>query len=178
MRFSAIAAGLFAAVAIATPIVKREDDCDDGAPCMTQADAETVAANFRSLIVDFSAADAKKFLTANYHDYSSSVNTLIDSGCTTPLPLDAVTFASRAAFITGQGSQPAIPWQTLNVWHTCDTVIARWRSAQAPEEITGIVVMETAYVDGEYKIETVYSEFNSGAWLVDIGVWTPSCPAS
>jgi hypothetical protein len=36
--------------------------------------------------------------------------------------------------------------------------------------------METTY-DGSWKIETVYSEFNSGAWLVNLGVFTPpQCP--
>ena len=52
----------------------------------------------------------------------------------------------------------------------------RWRSRpgpNAPEEVTGIVVLETVpSVPGSrypHKIETVYSEFNSGAWLVDLG---------
>jgi hypothetical protein len=57
----------------------------------------------------------------------------------------------------------------------------RWRSAQTPEEVTGIVVMETQYTGksaNPYKIKTVYSEFNSGAWLVNLGVFTPSCSSS
>ena len=37
--------------------------------------------------------------------------------------------------------------------------------------------METEYVDGEFDIATVYSEFNSGAWLVDLGTFNPTCPA-
>jgi hypothetical protein len=37
--------------------------------------------------------------------------------------------------------------------------------------------METVY-DGSWKIETVYSEFNSGAWLVNLNVFTPTCSAS
>jgi len=52
----------------------------------------------------------------------------------------------------------------------------RWRSRpalNATEEVTGIVVLETVpSVPGSrypHKIETVYSEFNSGAWLVDLG---------
>ncbi len=29
-----------------------------------------------------------------------------------------------------------------------------------------------------WLIKTVYSEFNSGAWLVNLGVFTPTCSAS
>lgn len=35
--------------------------------------------------------------------------------------------------------------------------------------------METVYseVEGQWLISTVYSEFNSGAWLVNLGVFKP-----
>ena len=62
------------------------------------------------------------------------------------------------------------------MWHNCDTVILNWRSAQTPQLVTGNVVLETAY-DGAWKIKTTYSEFNSGAWLVNLGVFEPTCPA-
>ena len=69
------------------------------------------------------------------------------------------------------------PFEQLNIWHNCDTVAIRWQSAQSPEIVTGNIVMETTY-DGSWKIETVYSEFNSGAWLVNLGVFKPSCNAT
>jgi hypothetical protein len=50
-----------------------------------------------------------------------------------------------------------------------------------PEEVTGIIVMETKYqksTSEPFLIKTVYSEFNSGAWLVDLNVFTPSCSSS
>jgi len=31
--------------------------------------------------------------------------------------------------------------------------------------------METVYQGGSWLIQTVYSEFNSGAWLVDLGAF-------
>jgi hypothetical protein len=73
----------------------------------------------------------------------------------------------------------------LKTWHTCDAVIIRWVSSTpgtvTPEEqVTGIIVMETR-ANGHpnppepWLIETVYSEFNSGAWLYDLGIFTPSC---
>ena len=38
--------------------------------------------------------------------------------------------------------------------------------------------MEAAYQDDTWKIQTVYSEFNSGAWLVNLGVFKPdNCTA-
>lgn len=54
----------------------------------------------------------------------------------------------------------------------------RWRTtvaANATETVTGIIVLETVEAppdysgSEEYLIQTVYSEFNSGAWLVDLG---------
>lgn len=47
-----------------------------------------------------------------------------------------------------------------------------------PEAVTGIVILETTPNTGSgtpYLIDTVYSEFNSGAWLADLGVFSPSC---
>jgi len=181
MRSIAIVAGLFAVAALATPTpVKREEPCDDDAPpCLTYDQATVVANNFGSLISAYSVADANKYLTVDYTDYSDSVTELINGGCTGPQPLGAATFTSRASFEAGQGSQPDIPFQILNLWHTCDTVVIRWRTALTPEFVTGIIVMETTYEPNNaaepFKINTVYSEFNSGAWLVDLGVFTPSC---
>lgn len=107
MRTSAVATGLFAAAAYATSAPTCE-----GPPCMTAAQAQTVATNFGDLISAYSTANAEAYLTADYTDYSSSVNTLIDYGCPAgPVPLDAPTFTSRAAFIKGQGSQPDIPFK-------------------------------------------------------------------
>ena len=98
--------------------------------------------------------------------------------------LGQATFTSRAAFMAGQGSQADIPFDILNVWHTCDTVVLRWRTTVAPgapEFVTGIIVLETTYQKSTtepYLINTVYSEFNSGAWLVDLGTFVPSCSSS
>ena len=98
----------------------------------------------------------------------------------------SATFNSRAAFEAGQGSQPPIPFELLNFWYNCDTVFIRWRSiiaAGAPEFVTGIIVAEAVQAPAGNKypwlINTVYSEFNSGAWLVDIGSFVPqNCTSS
>jgi len=183
--FSLIATASLAASAVAFPESffnsNKKVAARDGA-CQSLADATQVADNFQNLIANYSDALANASLTVGFEDYSASVTSLIDNGCTGPQPLDAVTFDGRAAFEAGQGSQPAIPFERLNLWYNCDTVFLRWRTALTPEFVTGIIVLETtqAPAGAEYPwlINTVYSEFNSGAWLVDLGSFTPNCSAT
>jgi len=146
-----------------------------GSRCMNKAEAQQVATNFGDLLTNYTESLANASLTSNYHDYTDSVIELINSGCTTPVTLGSATFSSRASFEAGQSGQGAIPYEQLNIWHTCDTVFLRWRSAMSPEEVTGIIVAECVYTHNTWKIETLYSEFNSGAWLVDLGIFVPSC---
>ncbi|CAK4030984.1 Hypothetical predicted protein [Lecanosticta acicola] len=156
----------------------------DGAPCLTDSAASRVANNFAALIRSYTPELAEQALCTDFTDYSDSVAELINSGCPNgPQALGAATFTSLASFMAGQGSQPAIPFEILNTWHNCDTVTMRWRTSApgtvVPEEpVTGIVVMETIYAgsgnDEPWLIETVYSEFNSGAWLYDLGIFVPT----
>ena len=156
---------------------------------MTSADAEKVANNFKDLInLPFDTELAKASMCETFHDYSDGVNELINAGCAGPQALGSATFSSRKEFIDGQSGQPTIPFSILNLWNTCNTVMMRWRSSapgtvQPEQEVTGIVVIETtpnpkAGSDQPYLMETVYSEFNSGAWLYDLGNFTTSCTAS
>ena len=124
----------------------------------------------------------------SFHDYSDGVNELINAGCEGPQKLGMPTFASREEFIQGQSTQRPIPFKILKVWHSCSEVMMRWRSpapgsAKPEQEVTGLVVIETqpnseAGSDQPFLMETVYSEFNSGAWLYDIGNFTASCTAA
>lgn len=86
MRSFAFAAGLFAVAAIATPLPSSsKEPCDENAPpCMTFNEASVVAENFRQSIVNYSNASAEANFATDFVDYSSSVNTLIDGGCTGP----------------------------------------------------------------------------------------------
>ncbi|KAK5171109.1 uncharacterized protein LTR77_004253 [Saxophila tyrrhenica] len=160
------------------------------ATCMATKDAVKVAQNFRALIhEEFNTTLAQTAMTKDFTDYSDSVITLINGGCVDgPVALTTPTFSTRKEFIAGQSSQPPIPFKILNLWHTCSTVIIRWR-ASAPgtitttqEPVTGIIVIETQpnrkkVNDQPFLIQTVFSEFNSGAWLYDLGVFDPTCPA-
>ncbi|CZT22425.1 uncharacterized protein RCC_08295 [Ramularia collo-cygni] len=149
--------------------------------CMDDNEAQQVATNFKNLIVEYSEELANSSLTVEFKDYSDSVIELINSGCPNTLQdLGTATFNSRAEFIAGQSQQPSIPWEQLNIWHTCTSVFVRWVSkgeGQEPEQVTGIVVLETKYDSESWVIHTVYSEFNSGAWLVNLGLFEPSCSA-
>jgi len=177
---SVLLTSALAVCASATPLDKRF-----GA-CLTNSEAQTVANNFRATIaLPFNKAFVRKTFTKDFEDFSDSVNELINAGCPNgPAPLGSATFSSRHAFILGQSSQPPITFNILNVWHNCNTVIVRWFTPNpgtittAQEQVTGIIVLEVVPGTSSsepWLIQTVFSEFNSGAWLYDLGIFTPSC---
>ncbi|KAF1964771.1 hypothetical protein BU23DRAFT_547058 [Bimuria novae-zelandiae CBS 107.79] len=156
--------------------------------CLTNKAAMRVALNFRSTITDYTNATADRVFSPNFVDYSDGVNELMNGGCPNgPKPLGSPTFSSLEEFKAAQGTQPTIPFEILKVWHNCEAVTLRWRSSQPgfvepAQQVTGIIVLETEYVGkrGEepFLIDTVYSEFNSGAWLYDLGIFVPQCNRS
>ena len=104
--------------------------------------------------------------------YANIFFRLIDQGCPNgPQTLGDPTFASRAAYFAAARNQAPTPFEILNIWFTCDTVIVRWR-AIAPyagvtgvtpqEDVTGIVVIETtpnpSSESQPFRFETIYSE--------------------
>ena len=86
-----------------------------------------------------------------------------------------------------QSSQPPIPFTILKIWHNCNAVFLRWRTdapgtVQPEQPVTGIIAIETVpnpkkRTDQQWLIKVVYSEFNSGAWLYDLGIFKPECKA-
>jgi hypothetical protein len=171
--FTVFATASLAALAVATPEPVFGSKSKRDGTCMSASDAQQVATNFGTLLTDYTDELANATLTEGFDDYTSSVATLIDNGCTGPQSLTEVTFAGRAAFEAAQSGQPAIPFEQLNLWYNCDTVFLRWRTALTPEFVTGIAVIETvpAPAGSEYAwlLNTLNSEFNVGAWLVDLG---------
>jgi len=150
-----------------------------GAFCLCDSDADVIGNDFAELISNYSEDFAKKVLADDYTDQSDSVNTLIDSGTTSPIPLGSLTFASKAAFLAGQGTQPNIPFTILQTWHTCDTVIIRWVANPGAQQVQGfdaLIVEPSSNGFQPYQIKTTYGEFNSGAWLADLG--RPECKNS
>jgi len=156
--------------------------------CVTDAEADQIATSYAALIVSYSDSLADTVLAPNFTDYSESVNTLINScpqgDAAKPLPLLAPTFTSLEQFKIGQGQQPSINFERLNLWHSCDTVIIRWLTTNTapipePKPVVGLISMEvipnTNGTEYPWLIDTVYSEFDAGAWLqnlVEAGICT------
>jgi hypothetical protein len=171
--------------AVAAPTEKRGARSSQ---CVNDYEADVIAADYAALIVSYSDALADAVLAPNFTDYSESVNTLINScpqgDAAKPLPLLAPTFTSREQFKIGQGQQPSINFERLNLWHSCDTVIVRWQTTNTapipePKPVVGLISMEvipnTNGTGKPWLIDTVYSEFDAGAWLqnlVEAGICT------
>jgi hypothetical protein len=147
--------------------------------CVTDAEADQIATAYADLIVSYSDALADAVLAENFTDYSESVNTLINScpqgDAAKPIPLLAPTFTSREQFKIGQGQQPSINFERLNLWHSCDTVIVRWQTTNTapipePKPVVGLISMEVIKNQNTtssypWIIDTVYS---AGAWLQNL----------
>jgi hypothetical protein len=178
--FSSIALISLAVIgAFAAPAEKRH--YNRSAQCVTDAEADQIASDYAALIVSYSDALADAALAPNFTDYSESVNTLINScpqgDAAKPLPLLAPTFTSLEQFKIGQGQQPSINFERLNLWHSCDTVIVRWMTTNTapipePKPVVGLISMEviknTNGTGKPWLIDTVYSEFDAGAWLQNL----------
>ncbi|KAH0370488.1 hypothetical protein KCU65_g2459, partial [Aureobasidium melanogenum] len=157
-------------------------------PCISAADASLIGTSFGLTISNYTEALAVQLFTNNFTDQSDSVNTLIHEPGLTAQDLGGLTFTSKAEFLAGQGAQPPVPFKILNLWNTCNTVIIRWLSAQTPLPVQGIsiasVVPAIAGQGGgfgvgpqKWQISAIVAEFNSGAWLGNLGY--PECkPAS
>lgn len=82
-----------------------------------------------------------------------------------------MTFSSKQAFITGSGSQPPLVLQTLDQFNSCNAISWRWISVTGTgnnvEKVKGI---DNFYINSQGQIKTTYAEFNSGAWLADLGL--------
>ncbi|TKA71903.1 hypothetical protein B0A55_07193 [Friedmanniomyces simplex] len=154
--------------------------------CLDRNEAQQVATNYGDLIASYTQAQAEAALSWDFTDFSESVNSLI-VGCpqgsaalqaaAAQLPLLSASFSNRTAFEEGQGQQAAINFYQLNMWHSCDTVIIRWETTNTANitgvrPVVGLISMETVEAPAgnmyPYQISTVYSEFDSAAWLANI----------
>jgi len=170
----AFAATLLAGSAVANSWAQPRDSF-----CLCDSDADQIAQDFADLISNFNATFANEVLADDYTDQSDSVNTLIDATGGN-IPLGALTFKTKQDFITASASQPPVPFTILQTWHTCDTVIIRWvahpptsKTTITEEQVQGfdaLIVEPSSNGFQPYQIKTTYGEFNSGAWLHDIGV--------
>lgn len=141
-----------------------------GAPvnCLTSSTASTLVSGFSSLLTAFDVNVANALLASDFTDTSDSINFLAG------IPFGSTTFPSKAAFIAGQGTQPAIGFSVLNIDAvTCDTIAFRWAATLGPQTpIKGINILKASNLNATtagWQIKTVFSEFNSGLWSQEIG---------
>ncbi|KAK3691213.1 hypothetical protein LTR37_018801 [Vermiconidia calcicola] len=170
--------------------------------CMTREDALKVAGTFQSLIQGYTKKEALAAITPDFVDHSSAVSIIINKGGSEPEDVTKPVFTSRDEFMQGHGTQEPIPFETIKVWHTCEGVVSMvWqstRSAQGQEtEAAAIPVVGTAILETEptenssgiereraeaggykYRIHTLWSEFNTAAWLVNNGVLEVEAPVT
>ncbi|KAI7555542.1 hypothetical protein KC343_g5903 [Hortaea werneckii] len=178
---SFLTASLLAVGALARPAAELEKRHRDNGYCLSNREAQQIATNYGLLISNYSDELANAVLSPDFTDYSESVNTLINScpqgSAAVSLPLLAPTFSNRTQFEIGQGQQPLINFNQLNIWHSCDTVIIRWQTTNTAnitdvKPVVGLISMETVKAPSsneyEYWIDTVYSEFDAGAWLQNL----------
>ena len=176
------AAALFSLAAIGTLAAPRmEKRWHDRSDCMCEADAQRVANNYGTLIASYSDELANAALAKDFTDYSEGVNTLINTcpqgAAAQPLPLLSATFSSRKQFEVGQGEQPAINFNILDLEYNCNSVTIRWETTNTapipnPRPVVGLIVLKTEKSKPGHSepwiVHTVYSEFDSGAWLQNL----------
>ena len=183
VSFTSLALLSLAAIgSIAAPAVeKRSGTWHNHGSCLTDAQAKHVADQYGELIRAYSDELANEVLAKDFIDYSESVNTLINTcpqgSAAKPLPLLTPTFSNRAQFKKGQGQQPAINFNILNLEHNCQTITIRWETTNtapipSPRPVVGLILIEVVESGDDceepWLIHTVYSEFDSGAWLQNL----------
>lgn len=89
-----------------------------------------------------------------------------------------MTFANKAAFISSSSAQPPLYVKTLDIFYSCNAISWRWITTSGTgnnkEAVKGI---DNFYVNSQGQIQSTYAEFNSGAWLADLGCPASGCPA-
>jgi hypothetical protein len=138
MRFSILLTSLFTTAALAAPWGPHNwfgrGSGSGKAPfatCLTASQATAGAEIFRQLIRNYTNTLALEALTDDFIDYSSAVNIIRNGGNEGPIPVNGVSFDGRQQFMSAQGSQPQIPFDTLNVFHGCDHVAMRWQTLRS-----------------------------------------------
>jgi hypothetical protein len=99
--------------------------------CLTKSQADAGAEIFRQLIQNYTSTLALTALTEDFVDYSSAVNLIRNKGNEGPIKVNGVSFDGRPQFMAAQGSQPQIPFDTLNVFWGCDHVAMRWQTLRS-----------------------------------------------
>jgi len=176
MRFSTIAAPVaLAALASAAPTgTLKVRGYDGGDQCIPYDVAIGIETAWISTLTNFNLATAQNLLYPDLVDYSASIQLLVGGDLNAPI------FTSAQAYEGGQGAQPPIGFTVLDLASiTCDGVIAlRWVAAVGTQALPahGITILKAIKVGSDavvgptgWQLQEIETEFNSAAWLADIG---------
>lgn len=123
--------------------------------CITHSNALQAAEIYRRLIHAYTDTLASEALTEDFVDWSSTVNIIRNKGHETPFNLTAATFTGRQDFMAGQGAQPPIAFETLGIWHGCDSVSVRWMTTRsASGQLSEVASMVSDFATNDYVLRT------------------------
>lgn len=115
-------------------------------------------------------------LATTFQDLSDSINFMSGKA------LGAISFESKSEFDQGQGFQPEVSVDILDIWHDCDSITWRWNIVSTLFPVTGLQHM---LVNDDLLISRNYVEFDNAAWLQSFGqncsfgpVATPVAPSA
>ncbi|KAK8106983.1 uncharacterized protein PG998_008996 [Apiospora kogelbergensis] len=156
--------------ACASPYPNAPGGGDHG-KCLTKAAVDKITHDYAQVIGNYTDALADQFLAADFSDTSDSINALAG------IPLGNVTFPNKAAFKAGQAQLPKIPLVVKAVDAvTCDTVVLRWTQTfgNPPKPAQGISILVNVRAndkkdDADWKLKTLYTEFNSLTYFTNTG---------
>lgn len=184
-------APLFVASAFALPSWGPWNGKGPQGACLSDSTVQSIISDYTYLLrfpqgADFNAT-ANALLSDSFFVSSDSINTLahIPVSCAILLhderdtnilsQLGVNAYPSKQAFIAGQAQTPAIPQlATLGYFYNCNEIAWRWNGSGIGSnklEVKGIITFDVNATTSQ--VNGVYSEFNSAAWLTDIG--NPEC---
>jgi len=135
--------------------------------CLTSNSASFLVNGYASLLTAYNNATANAILATTFTDTSDSINYLAGKA------LGATTFASLTAFELGQGAQPAIGFSIIAIDAVgCTNVGFRWTASLGQYPVKGINIFSVTNLNGTdagWQINSMYAEFNVGAWELNIG---------
>ncbi|KAJ9616453.1 hypothetical protein H2200_000171 [Cladophialophora chaetospira] len=175
MRFSTIAPVALAALASAAPTgTLNARSYDGGDKCIPYDVAIGIETAWISTLTNFDLATAQNLLYPGLVDNSASIQLLAGGDLNAPI------FTSAQAYEGGQGSLPPIGFTVLDLASiTCDGVISlRWVADVGTKALPvhGITILKSIQVGTDeavgpngWQLKEINTEFNSAAWLADIG---------
>ncbi|KIW25013.1 uncharacterized protein PV07_10689 [Cladophialophora immunda] len=147
-----------------------------GKGCLNSTSVDYLVKGYTYLLQYPGGADfnetADDILSDKFAVWSDSINTLGNRTLGTP------AYPSLQAFIASQAVTPPLPTVgTLSTSYTCDQIFWRWNATGIGKDAMRVQGMILFDVDvAAVQIDTVYSEFNTAAFWVDLG--NPECQAS